>query len=152
MRNICRLAVLCTVCVITIALVPSCSLFKIFPKTVEVPATVVWFASEVDVEDGDELLITAEGLVSLNPDFPSFGPDGTDEYGLTPADHPLPDSLLGALVAKIGLSGDVFLVGSELTFTAPVDGELYFAVNDVPVTNNDGFYTVTIRFLSGPFG
>jgi hypothetical protein len=158
-----RLLLAFVVVVIAVALLPSCNLLKLIPKSFDVPATVEWYESGVNVDDGDQVSILAEGLVSITDltGISGNGPDGNEDlgtplvadvtYGTSVADdQPMPDELYGALVAKIGANGDVFLVGSELTFVAPSDGELHFSVNDRPVDNNEGFFSVVVRFLRDP--
>jgi hypothetical protein len=158
-----RIVLTLIVVVITVAFVPSCDLLKLIPRSFDVQATVEWHESGVNVDDGDQVNILAEGLVSITDlaGISANGPDGNADLG-TPIeadvtygsdvadDQPMPDELYGALVAKIGANGDLFLVGSECTFVAPTDGELLFTVNDRPVENNDGFFSVVVRFLRDP--
>jgi len=48
----------------------------------------------------------------------------------------LPGANVGALLARIGSSGQAFAVGSRCDFRAAGEGILYFAMNEHPQRNN----------------
>ena len=64
--------------------------------------------------------------------------------------YPVPNAGVGALIGYIvstnGQTSPAFLVGSQLTYTAPVDGRLYLAVNDDNYSDNSGSFSVRIVY------
>jgi hypothetical protein len=105
----------------------------------------------INIDAGDRVVITATGKTSdgtggtvdlggkvdldntggCNPDV---SPDGAGPAA--GAGSPLPSEKFGALLGRIGTSGDWFLVGSGTSFTASTSGELYLIVNDTLYTDN----------------
>jgi hypothetical protein len=133
---------------------------------ITVPGNPIWIDSGIRVTVGQTYNITASGFVNVwnmcetNKSGRSayvdcadmtMGPDGgfsiitaipyvDDRYNL----YPMPNEMLGALIARIG-NGSPFVVGSNYTFTAQVEGTLWFLVNDADwVLDNSGSFTVTI--------
>ncbi|MDY6855864.1 MAG: phosphatidylserine decarboxylase [Thermodesulfobacteriota bacterium] len=117
----------------------------------EIAAATKWVDSGININTGDAVELrysggiwqasTISGFVDAagNPDFiakPGYTLQGKNE---------------GALCARIGLDGDVFLVGKKINFTADKSGELYFCINDdlngeygAGFTDNIGAVYVTV--------
>jgi len=55
-------------------------------------------------------------------------------------------ALIGVIRQPNGQTTQAFLVGSQLTFTIPVDGRLYLLINDDNYSDNGGAFKVTIRY------
>ena len=129
---------------------------------VDVPGTMTWTDTGVDVEVGDSVELDATGTVMHNKDDPStaVGPNGASDDELdgpelnqvgvgvyvNPPGH-------GGLIGKIGEdSEDEIGVGSHLEIdSSTTAGRLYLGINDYGggnpeegVANNDGSYQVTI--------
>jgi hypothetical protein len=75
-------------------------------------------------------------------------PGASSVFGLSR--RPLPTVGVGALIGYIvqpnGQSTQPFLIGSQSTFTAQVDGRLYLVVNDDNYTDNSGSFSVRIVY------
>ena len=84
------------------------------------------------IHEGDRVVIKAHGLVDLDCNDPqslnNVPPDGID--GARRDAAVLPSVNFGALLGRIGSSGDWFLVGKREKFTASTSGQLYLIVND----------------------
>jgi hypothetical protein len=55
--------------------------------------------------------------------------------------------LAGGLLAQIDYYGPIFL-GDRSTFTAPVNGRLYFGVNDDHLADNRGEFVVNVSIAA----
>jgi hypothetical protein len=55
-------------------------------------------------------------------------------------------ALIGYLLQTNGQASQAFYVGSQLTFTAPVDGRLYLLVNDDNYSDNSGSFSARIVY------
>ena len=82
--------------------------------------------SGVRVEAGDKITITADGSIVMSPwgSNMNSGPDGGQNY-VWYVNNKIPG---GALMAKIGSSGEEFKVGSKHSFVAKRSGVLQFAI------------------------
>jgi hypothetical protein len=103
----------------------------------DVPATVEWLDTNLDLRAGEKIHLTASGNIKYpadkkHPDGRTFGPDGLErsyedlihQYAVTDAGH-------GALIARLGPadSGQPFLVGASKEYEAPVAGRLFLGIN-----------------------
>lgn len=119
----------------------------------QLPPPDSWVDSGISLSFGDDVSITATGLVSWDQGYNWAGPDGDPSWPSSNGfDNPiLPGAPVAALIAKIG-GGPIFLVGSGPT-AANGEGKLIFAVNDQigGNYNNIGSFTVTIVRARGQF-
>src|SRR4030095_14595738 len=99
----------------------------------------------IDLRSGDQVTITASGNITAGPRAGVVAPDGARVGGggiLGTTRRPIPTAGVGALVGYIlqanGQPSQVFLVGSQATFTTPVDGRLYLLANDDNYADNSG--------------
>jgi hypothetical protein len=119
---------------------------------VDVPGTSRGTDTNIDVRTGDQITFSATGTVIAGRRIGEVGPEGARSSGLGAivGTRPLPNSGPGALVGFIrepsGQTSQVFLVGTQLTFTAPVDGRLYLLINDDNYSDNGGGFKVRIRY------
>jgi len=82
--------------------------------------------TSIRVEKGDKITITAEGQMVMTPwgSNAMVTPDGAGNYGWY-----LPNKIpIGALVARIGSSGEVMKIGSKYSGVAKRNGVLHFGV------------------------
>lgn len=116
-------------------------------EEVRVPATFAWTDTTVDLEIGDRLSITAEGVLRDNViDRPEreFTPDGEpDTAGEHPGD-PHRGLNHAALVGQIG-DGRVFAVGSGHEQTVERAGTLRLGINDSILDDNAGQFVAEIE-------
>ena len=111
-----------------------------------------WRDSGVRTEKGKAYRVSAKGQWRTYPSCNFTGPDGIGLYKDWCVKSPLfPTIVAGyshsSLIAKIGESGEPFVVGAEKEFVADNDGVLLFRINDTLNANfdNEGFVDVEIQ-------
>jgi hypothetical protein len=103
-----------------------------------------WIDSGIDVRTNETLDITATGSVQYSPQLTNVtGPNGA--AGVTRSRAPMPRMPVGALVARVGNSAPFFVGQKANALSVPVNGRLYFAVNDDILTDNSGQFRVTVQ-------
>jgi Secretion system C-terminal sorting domain len=127
------------------------------------------FPTGVHVVAGDTLHITATGMWWCgSTDYPWAGPEGGNGVQVSFPPIILPNISAGALVGGIGVTSDEHfrtpLVGADTGLYGPGyvgrhflgvatdSGQIYFAVNDEPLNDNQGGFYLTIavtRILTG---
>ena len=124
-------------------------------RTISVPANNSRGADTgIDLRAGEPLEITATGTIVAGSRVGEVGPDGSRSsgFGSIVNSRPVASAGVGALIAYIRMSNGqlspAYLVGSHLTTTAPMDGRLILAVNDDNYNDNNGSFSVTIRYQS----
>ena len=125
-------------------------------KTVTVPADSQGTDTGIDLHAGDQVTVTATGTIVAGGKVGSVGPDGGQARGFgavlgeVVGAYPIPNAGIGALGGYIqpanGQINGPFLIGSQKTFTAPVDGRLFLMINDIDYSNHSGSFTATIRY------
>jgi hypothetical protein len=107
----------------------------------------------IDLRTGDQIVITATGNITAGSRVGVVSPDGARASAGTifgTNRRPIPTAGVGALVGYIlqtnGQSSQLFLVGSQATFTVPVDGRLFLLVNDDNYGDNSGSFTARIVY------
>ena len=123
-------------------------------KVVDVPATETrGVDTGIELRTGDQITITASGNITAGQRVGVVSPDGArltagSIFGTNR--RPIPTAGVGALIGYIlqtnGQMSQVFLVGSQATFTTPVDGRLYLMVNDDNFSDNSGSFSARIVY------
>jgi hypothetical protein len=107
----------------------------------------------IDLRTGDQVTINATGNVTAGRRAGVVSPEGGRPstgavFGATT--YPVPTAgvgaLLGYIVSNNGQSSQPFYVGSQSTFTTPVDGRLYLMVNDDNYSDNSGSFSARIVY------
>ena len=107
----------------------------------------------IDLRSGDQVTFTATGNITAGQRAGVVSPDGgrpgaASVFGVTR--RPVPNAGVGALIGYIlqsnGQSTQPFLIGSQSTFTVPVDGRLYLLVNDDNYGDNSGSFSARIVY------
>jgi PA-IL-like protein len=107
----------------------------------------------IDLRAGDQVTITATGNITAGPRAGVVSPDGGrlgagSIFGTSA--RPVPTAGVGALVGYIvqpnGQTSQPFLIGSQATITASVDGRLYLLVNDDNYGDNSGSFSARIVY------
>lgn len=112
-------------------------------RAIEINPAVRWTETGVLLQPGDRVRIQATGRIQLSTNESDVaGPDGA-RSGRSATEAPLPAYTAGALIARVGDSGPLF-VGSDSTLRAPAGGQLYLGVNDDHLPDNSGEFRVTI--------
>jgi hypothetical protein len=115
-------------------------------KTVSVAAAADWTSTEIRVQRGQRIVITASGEVDLG-DNQRAGPDG---ISLTDGRKLVAARPTGALIAVVGDDNDDFVfVGSATAFVAPHNGILFLSVNEGNLKDNTGAFVAKVKVLSG---
>jgi hypothetical protein len=104
-----------------------------------------WMDTGLELGEGDELAITASGQVDLLVNGQNVtGPAGNPQFGVAPGTSHPP----GALLGKIGPSGQTFLIGENFKGSAKGEGKLYLQIAPSPWARHgnavSGSYTVKI--------
>jgi hypothetical protein len=117
-------------------------------KGVTVDATVAWTDSQIDVEGGDMLVITASGKIDDSTATPDtvWGPEGKPDSLNSQA------SIIGcaphvALLGKIGANGAPFVVGASYAAPAPLTGRLYLGLNDKQLVDEGGKLAASVTLI-----
>ena len=107
----------------------------------------------IELRVGDQVSISATGNVIAGRRAGVVSPDGGRVsagavFGASA--YPVSTAGVGALVGIIlqsnGQSSQPFLIGSQQTFTVPVDGRLFLMVNDDNYTDNSGSFSARIVY------
>ncbi len=114
---------------------------------IQVPANGGWVNTGIMVTKGQTVNISSSGQVQLSADSSDVaGPAGSKQGHTAPAGAPLPGTLTGALVGRVG-TGQPFGIGNQSSFPAPASGMLFLAVNDNYGGDNVGAFGVTVNPL-----
>lgn len=122
-------------------------------RTIDVPGNLQrGVDTGIDLRTGDQVIISATGNVTAGRRAGVVSPDGGRQsagavFGATT--YPVPTAGVGALIGYIVSNGQTtqpIFIGSQLTFTAPVDGRFYLAVNDDNYNDNSGSFSARIVY------
>jgi len=112
-------------------------------KMVTLPATAVWFDTEVDVPSGAKLMIKATGKWSNGGANPQqVGPNG---FGGTVSGSVLDTASFASLIGRIGADGAPFFVGANFEENRSDTGGLFLQMNDSGMSDNSGELEVNIE-------
>jgi PA-IL-like protein len=125
-------------------------------KTVEVPGNQQrGVDTGIDLRSGDQVVVSATGNVTAGRRAGVVSADGGRQgaVGVFGAStYPVPSvgvgALIGYIVSSNGQASQAFFIGSQATFTSPVDGRLYLAINDDNYTDNSGSFSVRLVYPS----
>ncbi len=118
----------------------------IVEKTVSVAAAADWTSTEIRVQRGQYILITATGEVDLG-DGSRTGPEGIETQDNRKL---IRNSPTGALIAVVGDDNDDFQpVGKGTEFQARHTGILFLSVNEGNLKDNNGAFVARVKIRSG---
>ena len=110
---------------------------------VRVSAREPWVDSGVTVRQGQNVRFQTVGQVQLSENSSDVATSaGRAERAALNA--PMPSVPAGALVGRIGPTGQPFAIGNLSTVVMPGTGRLYLAVNDDELSDNAGGYEVNL--------
>ncbi len=116
-------------------------------RTVQVIARDDWTYTQLNVRRGDQVRISARGLIRLD-DRRQSTPAGIAE------DDPeklMPGRPTGALIAVIGDDNDDYIfIGNTREFVAQRSGKLYLGVNEGDLSDNSGSYEAQVEIRRTP--
>lgn len=114
-------------------------------KTVSVAAGADWTSSDIRVQRGQRIVISAIGEVDLG-DGKRAGPEGLD---VGDKDKLLPSHKTGALIAVIGDDNNDFVfVGQSTEFVSKHNGILFLSINEGNLRDNNGAFVARVKVLS----
>jgi len=118
--------------------------------TVTVSGRDGWIDTGLDVREGDELQIVANGRIQYGPGTrDTAGPNGAPGYR-APARAPLPRLAIGTLIARVGNSAPFSAVTTGERIPEPVSGRLFLGINDDNLRDNGGEFRVTVTIMNAP--
>ena len=107
----------------------------------------------IDLRTGDQVTIMATGNVTAGRRAGVVSPEGgrvSTGAVFGASAYPVPTAGVGALIGYIlqanGQNTQPFYIGSQVTFTASVDGRLYLLVNDDNYSDNSGSFSARIVY------
>lgn len=115
-------------------------------KTVSVTSSADWTSTEIRVQRGQRIIISAEGEVDLGNNQRS-GPGG---ISLADSKKLMGNRPTGALIAVVGDDNDDFIfIGRASEFTATHNGILFLSVNEGNLKDNSGSFLARVKVMSG---
>jgi len=112
-------------------------------RTVRVNSQQRWVDSGIAVRAGDTVTLDATGTIQMSDDAQDTANPAGSTKGRRAPDAPVLNQLAGGLIVQIDNYGPIF-VGGRRTFTAPVNGRLFFGVNDDHLPDNRGEFAVNV--------
>lgn len=113
--------------------------------SVRVPASAGWVSTGFTLTRRDRVQFITEGQVQLSSDADDKASPAGSLVGRYAPSAPAPTLLAGALIGRIG-NGPPFAIGDQSQpLPMPGDGLLFLAVNDEPVSDNQGAFVVALR-------
>jgi hypothetical protein len=103
-----------------------------------------WTATGMSVKKDEPLSFNANGEIQLSADASDVATPFGSKSGRKAPRSPLPNVLAGALIGRIGNTGQPFAIGSGVTIKMPGDGYLFLGVNDDGFEDNVGEFRVDI--------
>jgi hypothetical protein len=110
---------------------------------IRVPAMSDWVPTGRYVKQGQQIAIRTTGEVRLSGDASDIARPAGSVKGRYVGGSPLPSSLAGALIGRVGNSAP-FGIGDQSSFSAPASGMLFLRVNDDNLADNTGEFSVEL--------
>ena len=125
-------------------------------RAITVRADQPWTPTGIQLQVGDDVTVTARGVIRTNLNGARATPAGTlpdcMDVGTVRVPFVAPELPCWSLLGRIGPSGNVFEVGTSRRFTANANGELYLGVNDNFFGDNSGHWTAGVAVSTSPLG
>lgn len=111
-------------------------------KTVSVGASSDWTSTEIRVQRGQRISVSASGEVDLGNNRRT-GPNGTS---INDSRKLVPTRPTGGLIAVVGDDNDDFVyIGKSADFTANHNGILFLSVNEGNLKDNNGAFVARVK-------
>jgi hypothetical protein len=108
-----------------------------------VPANQRWTSTGITVRRGEIVTFDTTGEIRVGPGGDDVARAAGVLGGRTAAGTPIPQSIVGALIGRIGNSAP-FGIGNQTSVPMPASGILYLGVNDNNFDDNSGEFRVQI--------
>ena len=103
-----------------------------------------WVKTPYRAISGKHMILIAKGSVKHSWMSGWHTPDGNPNSFCGNACKLTSKCSVAALIMKIGKRGKVYCVGTLLSGKAPTSGDIYFAVNDIPPSDNEGGFDIIL--------
>lgn len=117
---------------------------------VTVPARQGWTSTGITVRRGQTVTFNTTGEIRLSNAADDLAVSAGSKAGRYAPGAPIPGSLAGALIGRIGSNGRPFGIGNQASVPMPADGILFLGVNDDGLSDNDGEFRVQIQTTAAP--
>jgi hypothetical protein len=114
-----------------------------------VPARQAWTATGLTVQKGETLRFNTTGQIQLSADSNDVAHSAGATSQRLAQGAPLPRAFAGALIARIGTTGQPFAIGNQTTVQMPETGQLFLGINDDNFNDNQGEFRVEIQRTTG---
>ena len=108
-----------------------------------VSAKQQWTSTGLVVRRGETLTFNTTGEITLGPNADEVATAAGSKSGRMATNAPLPRSLAGALIGRIG-NGQPFGIGNQTSIVMPAAGRLFLGINDDHLDDNAGEFRVEI--------
>ena len=108
-----------------------------------------WTRTGITVRQGETLTFNSTGEIRMGLNAEDVATVAGAKSGRMAPDAPLPNSLAGSLIGRIG-NGRPFGIGDQTTIVAPASGQLFLGINDGQLGDNTGEFRVEIGRTGGP--
>jgi hypothetical protein len=116
---------------------------------IRVPGNSRWVATNVTVRRTDRVAFATTGEVQLSTDAEDKASPAGSLRGRRADNSPAPSLLAGALIGRVGNSAPFAIGNQTAPLPMPADGQLFLAVNDDEVGDNQGAFAVTLTVTRG---
>ncbi|MEP6915608.1 MAG: hypothetical protein ABJC89_08170 [Acidobacteriota bacterium] len=116
---------------------------------VVVSARQAWTSTAQTFKKGDVLTLSTTGEVQLSGDASDVANSTGSKTGRRATSAQMPAVPAGALLGRMGSTGQPFPLGNATTLTVPADGVLFLGINDDGFDDNQGEYRVAITRGAG---
>jgi hypothetical protein len=117
---------------------------------VSVSARQAWTPTGITVRRGQTVTLNTTGEIKLGPADSDAATAAGSKAGRYAQNAPLPQSLAGALIGKVGVNGKPFGIGDQTSIPMPAAGQLFLGINDDDLNNNEGEFRVQITTSGSP--
>jgi hypothetical protein len=119
-------------------------------KGITVSARQAWTPTGINVRSGQTVTFNTTGEIKLGSETTDAASAAGSTAGRYDPNAPLPQSLAGALIGKIGVNGKPFGIGNQTSVPMPATGLLFLGINDGELNNNEGEFRVEISTSDSP--
>jgi len=103
-----------------------------------------WTSTGLTFRKGEVITLNTTGEVQLSGDTNDIAGSAGSKSGRRATNSQMPGVPAGALLGRMGTSGQPFPLGNATTLTIPADGVLFFGINDDGFDDNHGEFRVEI--------
>ncbi|MEX2662972.1 MAG: hypothetical protein WD227_13670 [Vicinamibacterales bacterium] len=117
--------------------------------SIVVPSNQQWTRTGLTVRQGEMVTFNSTGEIRMGLNAEDVATVAGAKSGRLAPRAPLPNSLAGALIARIG-NGRPFGIGDQTTIPMPASGQLFLGINDDQLNDNSGEFRVEITRSGAP--